>query len=103
MVKQINNIGENYDQNLKTLTDINKRIKFQAKDYYDRYYEIKKQFKKDRKDLKAKVNMLEYEQKYNVEENSKNKMLYKDLNNDMDYFKKKMGIKDQNANQGKEK
>ena len=45
MVKQINNIGENYDQNLKTLTDINKRIKFQAKDYYDRYYEIKKQFK----------------------------------------------------------
>jgi len=40
------------------------------------------------------VKMLEYEQKVNSEENSKNNLLYGDFKNNLGFFRKKMGIKD---------
>jgi len=69
MTSQINGISENYQQNLLNLSDINKRIKYQAKDYYERYKELKRNFKKERRELKNKNAMLEYETKNNKEEN----------------------------------
>ncbi len=77
------------------MQEINKRIKFEAKDYYNRYKEIKHKFNKDRKDLKSKVLHLEYEQKVNAEENAKNNSLYSEFKNNMGFFKKKMGIKEE--------
>ena len=37
LTSQVKNISETYSQNLQSMTSINKRLKFQAKDYYDRY------------------------------------------------------------------
>lgn len=91
---QINNIAENYSQNLLTLTDINKRIKFQAKDYYERYKEAKRNFKRERRDLKNKNKMLEYETKMNIEENGKIHKNLNDVKNELSFFKNKVGIKD---------
>lgn len=45
--------------------------------------------------------MLEYEQKVNQEENVKNNILYGDFKNNLGFFRKKMGIKDENEAQGK--
>jgi len=44
--------------------------------------------------------MLEYEQKVNSEETSKNKILYGDFKNNLAFFRKKTGIKEENENQG---
>ena len=93
---QIDNITENYSQNLLTLNDINKRIKFQAKDYYERYKELKKTFKKERRDLRNKNKMLEHEHKVNVEDNSRIAVILEDVRGEVDFFKYKTGIKDSN-------
>lgn len=95
---QILNIGENYTQNLLTLNDINKRIKFQAKDYYERYKENKKTFKKERRDLKNKNKLLEYEATNNIEENIKIGKNLEDVKNELNFFKHKIGVKDENLN-----
>lgn len=85
--------------NLKTLEEINKRIKFQAKDYYDRYKKIKHQFNRERKELKTKNLNLEHEHKINQQETSKNNVLYGDFVNHLGLFKKKLGLKDVSENQ----
>lgn len=91
---QIDNITENYSQNLLTLSDINKRIKFQAKDYYERYKEMKKTFKKERRDLRNKNKMLEQEYKVNQDDNKKISSIVEDFKGEVNFFKHKVGISD---------
>jgi hypothetical protein len=91
---QITTICESYSLNLTTIADINKRIKFQAKDYYVRYKELKKNFKKERKELKNKNKMLEFESKHNLDENIKIGLELGDVKNELAFFKNKIGIKD---------
>ena len=54
LTSQVKNISETYSQNLQSMTSINKRLKFQAKDYYDRYKELKKTFDKERREFQMK-------------------------------------------------
>ena len=42
LTTQVKTISETYSQNLQSMASINKRLKFQAKDYYDKYKELKK-------------------------------------------------------------
>lgn len=98
MTSQVNNIANNYSQNLATYAEINKRLKFQAKDYYERYKELKTQFKKDRLDLKSKNKLLEYETMVNVAENNKIQLVLDGVKNEMSLFKKKVGLKDEAEN-----
>ena len=95
---QIGSISENYSQNLLTLADINKRIKFQAKDYYERYKETKKVFKRERRELKSKNQALEYEVKANNDERIKLHARLEDVKNELTFFKHKMGISDNSIN-----
>ena len=81
MVDQINSLQQNYNVNLTTLSDINKRIKFQAKNYFERYKELKHQFKKEREDFNLKNQVLENEVKSNIDENIKLQNAYSDLIN----------------------
>ena len=93
MVDQINSLQQNYNVNLTTLSDINKRIKFQAKNYFERYKELKHQFKKEREDFNLKNQVLENEVKSNIDENIKLQNAYSDLKNEMLFFRSKAGIK----------
>ena len=93
MVDQINSLQQNYFTNLTTLSEINKRIKFQAKNYYERYKELKHQFKKEREDYNIKNEMLENEVKQNITENTKLQNAYSDLKNEMLFFRTKAGLK----------
>jgi hypothetical protein len=93
MVEQINSLQQNYNLNLTTLAEINKRIKFQAKNYFERYKELKHQFKKEREDYNVKNQILEHEIQTNVAENNKLQNIYSDLKNEMLFFRNKAGIK----------
>jgi hypothetical protein len=95
---QIGNISESYSQNLLTLADINKRIKFQAKDYYERYKETKKVFKKERRELKQKSKQLESEVQTNNNDRIKLQNRLDEVKNELSFFKHKMGIVDGNSN-----
>jgi hypothetical protein len=95
---QIGNISENYSQNLLTLADINKRIKFQAKDYYERYKETKKVFKRERRELKQKSKQLESEVQTNNNDRIKLQNRLDEVKNELSFFKHKMGIVDGNSN-----
>lgn len=94
---QIGNISENYSQNLLTLADINKRIKFQAKDFYERYKDAKKTFKRERRELKYKNKQLENEVNINNDERVKLQNQLDDVKNELNFFRHKLGIKDNTA------
>jgi uncharacterized protein YqgV (UPF0045/DUF77 family) len=98
VTNQIHLISENYTQNLLTFSDINKRIKFQAKDYYERYKEAKKKLRRDRRDLKNKNKLVEYENRMNVDENYKIQAQLEEVKNELNFFKNKLGIRDPGIN-----
>ena len=102
ITSNVKNIADNYLLNLQTLNDVNKRIKFQAKDYYERYKEIKKNFKKDRKDLKNKNKLLEYESKTTSEETSKTNYNLVEVKNELAFFKNKIGLSEEKENKDEE-
>ena len=92
MAEQVNVIQHSYSNSLTTLTDINKRLKQQAKNYFERYKELKHQFKKDREDYHMKSQILEHEVKTNLLENIKLQNGFQEVQNEMNFFKDKTGI-----------
>lgn len=56
---------------------------------------------KDRKVLHEKNVTLEYDIKTNIEENSKLKVVYEELANELGFLRKKFGMKDKNLCKGK--
>ena len=50
LTTQVKTISETYSQNLQSMASINKRLKFQAKDYYDKYKELKENYEKEKKE-----------------------------------------------------
>ena len=94
LIDQINGISEKYSMNLSMLSDINNKIKEQARSYYEKYKEAKNEFKKERKDYKEKYQILEKEILTNTEENAKIQNALKDVKNEVEFFKDKVGIKD---------
>ncbi|MCQ2819454.1 MAG: RNA polymerase I-specific transcription initiation factor RRN3 family protein, partial [archaeon] len=92
LTSQVKSISETYSQNLQSMSSINKRLKFQAKDYYERYKELKTVFEKERKEFQAKNKLIKFEEKINTEENMKIGKEIADIKNEIDFFQKKLGI-----------
>jgi hypothetical protein len=61
----INQISINYSSNIQAITEANKKIRGEAKDYYERYKELKRDFKIRRRDLKVKNDDFEEKTKEN--------------------------------------
>ena len=96
MHNQIDNLATNYSVNLNVISEINKKVKFQAKNYYEKYKEIKAQFEKERRELRSKTTILEYEVSLNNEENSRLRQLFNDVKTELLFFRTKVGIKIEN-------
>ena len=54
LTTQVKNISETYSQNLQSMASINKRLKLQSKEYYDKYKELKDNYEKEKKDFLIK-------------------------------------------------
>ena len=92
LTSQVKNISETYSQNLQSMTSINKRLKFQAKDYYDRYKELKKTFDKERREFQMKKKVIQCEEKLNQDESDKIGKEITEVKNELEFFQKKLGM-----------
>ena len=92
LTSQVKNISETYSQNLQSMTSINKRLKFQAKDYYDRYKELKKTFDKERREFQMKKKVIQCEEKLNQDESEKIGKEIAEVKNELEFFQKKLGM-----------
>ena len=92
LTSQVKNISETYSQNLQSMTSINKRLKFQAKDYYDRYKELKKTFDKERREFQMKKKVIQCEEKLNQDESDKIGKEIAEVKNELEFFQKKLGM-----------
>ena len=92
LTTQVKTISETYSQNLQSMASINKRLKFQAKDYYDKYKELKNNYEKEKKEFLMKNKVLECEDKLNKEENNKISKEIDEVKNEIDIFNNKLGL-----------
>lgn len=92
LTTQVKTISETYSQNLQSMASINKRLKFQAKDYYDKYKELKNNYEKEKKEFLMKNKVLECEDKLNKEENDKISKEIDNVKNEIDIFNNKLGL-----------
>ena len=92
LTTQVKTISETYSQNLQSMASINKRLKFQAKDYYDKYKELKNNYEKEKKEFLMKNKVLECEDKLNKEENNKISKEIDEVKNEIDQFNNKLGL-----------
>ena len=92
LTTQVKTISETYSQNLQSMASINKRLKFQAKDYYDKYKELKTNYEKEKKEFLMKNKVLECEDKLNKEENNKISKEIDEVKNEIDLFNNKLGL-----------
>jgi hypothetical protein len=83
-----------YLDNLNNINELNRYLRTEAKGYYEKYKGLKKQFKKDRKDLRVKTIALEGEVKANTEENVRINNLLEETKNEVNFFKSKTGGKE---------
>jgi hypothetical protein len=88
----INQIALNYTSNIQAVTEANKKIRNEAKDYYERYKELKRDFKIRRRDLKLKNADFEEKMKENEEENKDVGKNLEDLKLELNFFKQLIGI-----------
>lgn len=88
----INQIALNYTSNIQAITEANKKIRNEAKDYYERYKELKKDFKIRRRDLKLKNADFNEKMKENEEENKEVGKNLEDLKLELNFFKQLIGI-----------
>jgi hypothetical protein len=91
---KINTISQTYFRNLKTLSEINNGLRFQAKDFYEKYKEIKKNFTIERRDLKKRMLAVDSQIAANIEENSQIHTKLDDIRNEVYYFKNLIGAED---------
>jgi len=75
-------------------------MKEQAKDFYNKYKEIKKVFLRDRKIWHEKNTTLDNDIKVNIEENTKLKSIYQNLLDELGFVRRKLGIKDKHLAKG---
>ena len=92
LTTQVKTISETYSQNLQSMASINKRLKFQAKDYYDKYKELKDNYEKEKKDFLIKYKESEKENELNKQENIKISKEIEEVNNEIDLFNNKLGL-----------
>ena len=92
LTTQVKTISETYSQNLQSMASINKRLKFQAKDYYEKYKELKENYEKEKKEFLDKRKEIENEEKLNKDENNKIAKEIEEVKNEIDIFNNKLGL-----------
>ena len=92
LTTQVKNISETYSQNLQSMASINKRLKLQSKEYYDKYKELKENYEKDKKDFLIKYKDSEKENELNKQENNKISKEIDEVKNEIDLFNNKLGL-----------
>ena len=92
LTTQVKTISETYSQNLQSMASINKRLKFQAKDYYEKYKELKDNYEKEKKDFLIKYKESEKEKELNKQENNKISKEIEEVKNEIDLFNNKLGL-----------
>ena len=92
LTTQVKTISETYSQNLQSMASINKRLKFQAKEYYDKYKELKENYEKEKKEFLDQRKEAENEDKINKEENKKISKEIEEVKNEIDIFNNKLGL-----------
>jgi len=93
---KFNTFNDFYFKNLENVYNLNKFLKDQAKEFYNKYKDLKSVFLKERKLLHEKNTTLDYDTKVNIEENTKLKSIHGELINELGYIRKKFGLKDKN-------
>jgi len=74
------------------MTEVTKKIREQAQEYFEKYKTLNKDFLKKRRELKAKTDSLNEKNKLNSEDNEKIKRNLEDYNFEYNYFKERMNI-----------
>ena len=92
LTTQVKTISETYSQNLQSMASINKRLKFQAKDYYDKYKELKDKYEKEKKDFLIKYKESEKEKELNRQEKNKISKEIEEVSNEIDLFNNNLGL-----------
>ena len=92
LTTQVKNISETYSQNLQSMASINKRLKLQSKEYYDKYKELKENYEKEKKDFLIKYKDSEKENELNKQENNKISKEIDEVKNEIDLFNSKLGL-----------
>ena len=92
LTTQVKNISETYSQNLQSMASINKRLKLQSKEYYDKYKELKENYEKEKKDFLIKYKDSEKENELNKQENNKISKEIDEVKNEIDLFNNKLGL-----------
>jgi hypothetical protein len=92
ITNQVNTIAASYTDNLEHLSRLNKTLKEQAKDFYEKYKITKKEFTKDRQELKEKMKQLESEKKTSQEDSKKINTLLDQTKTELELFKRKAGL-----------
>ena len=92
LTTQVKTISETYSQNLQSMASINKRLKFQAKEYYEKYKELKENYEKEKKEFLDKRKEIENEEKLKKDENNKIAKEIEEVKNEIDIFNNKLGL-----------
>ena len=92
LTTQVKNISETYSQNLQSMASINKRLKLQSKEYYDKYKELKDNYEKEKKDFLIKYKESEKENELNKQENNKISKEIDEVKNEIDLFNNKLNL-----------
>ncbi len=80
---------------------MNKNLKEQAKEYYDKYKDYKHAFLRDRKTMHIRESALDLDISENLEDNMRLKVINKEIGDEFGFIKKKLGMKDKNLTPGK--
>ena len=92
LTTQVKTISETYSQNLQSMASINKRLKLQSKEYYDKYKELKDNYEKEKKDFLIKYKESEKENELNKQENNKISKEIDEVKNEIDLFNNKLNL-----------
>lgn len=88
----INQIAVNYSSNLAAITEANKRIRTEAKEYYEKYKELKRDFTIRRRELKLKNAEFDEKKKEYEEQNLQVSKNLDELKLELNFFKQLIGI-----------
>lgn len=89
-------LSESYEKTLTAMNISNERMRLQAKDFYEKYKEIKSDVYKERLIFRDKSNVLKNEISENKEKNKKLANEINELKTEIEFFKNKMNIQDEN-------
>lgn len=96
LTSEVKTISETYSQNLQSMSNVNKKLKVQAKDYYEKYKELKSLFDKERREYQTKCKEIKEEKIKSEEEKMKIGKEISDVKNELNTFQKKLGMSQNN-------